>query len=124
MSLTRRMSFACEGDWRALSAVGGGKGTPAQKSFEQKACLGSSWTEAHLHCQLVTGGGTGRDTVLGQCRGPEARGARTAPGPKPCRNDPCAGLLGRVGKGGSGSPRLRNLGFPHGNFGFPLAVRT
>ena len=47
MSLTRRMIFACEGDWRALSAVWGGEGTPAHKSFEQKACLGSAWTEAH-----------------------------------------------------------------------------
>ena len=107
MSLTRRMIFACEGDWRALSAVWGGKGTPAHKSFEQKACLGSAWTEAHLRCHSVTDGGTGRDTVLGQCRRLEARGARNAPVSKPCRNDPCADLLGRVGKGGSGSLRLR-----------------
>ena len=59
MSLTRRMIFACEGDWRALSAVWGGKGTPAHKSFEQKACLarlGQRWVallvkQGHPECQ-------------------------------------------------------------------------
>ena len=50
MSLTREMNFACEGDWRALSAVWGGMGTPAHKSFELKACLGLAWTEAHPRC--------------------------------------------------------------------------
>ena len=54
MSFTRGMKFACEGDWRALSAVWGGEGTPAHKSFEQKACLGSAWTEAHLRGHSVT----------------------------------------------------------------------
>ena len=53
MSLTREMNFACEGDWRALSAVWGGMGTPAHKSFEPKACLGLAWTEAHPCCHLA-----------------------------------------------------------------------
>ena len=48
MSLTRRMIFACEGDWRALSAAGG-EGTPAQKSFGQNVKKKVSCSQGARH---------------------------------------------------------------------------
>ena len=39
MSLTRRMIFACEGDWRALSAVGGA-GHPGAKVLRTEGLSG------------------------------------------------------------------------------------
>ena len=40
MSLTRRMIFACEGDWRALSAVWGGKGHPGAQVLRAEGLSG------------------------------------------------------------------------------------
>ena len=39
MSLTRRMIFACEGDWRALSAAGG-DGHPGAKVLRTEGLSG------------------------------------------------------------------------------------